>query len=69
MINVGKDKGHTISCDHRSFNIFLFFFIFTCAKRGLPHDVAYLSLVVRKPVFEVSDQVRHKPGCKTTHDG
>ena len=28
-----------------------------------------LSLVVRKPVFEVSDQVRHKPGCTATEDG
>ena len=29
----------------------------------------YLSLVVRKPVFGVSDQVRHKPGCTATEDG
>ena len=28
-----------------------------------------LSLVVRKPVFGVSDQVRHKLGCTTTEDG
>ena len=28
-----------------------------------------LSLVVRKPVFGVSDQVPHKPGCTTTEDG
>ena len=28
-----------------------------------------LSLVVRKPVFGVSDQVRHKPGCTATEDG
>ena len=29
-----------------------------------------LSLVVRKPVFGVSDQVRHKSGCFTaTEDG
>ena len=28
----------------------------------------YLSLVVRKPVFGVSDQVRHKLGCTTTED-
>ena len=28
-----------------------------------------MSLVVRKPVFGISDQVRHKPGCKTTEDG
>ena len=26
-------------------------------------------LVVRKPVFRVSDQVRHKPGCTATEDG
>ena len=25
-------------------------------------------LVVRKPVFGVSDKVRHKPGCTTTED-
>ena len=30
---------------------------------------ADLSLVVRKPVFGVSDQVRHKPGCTATEDG
>ena len=38
-----------------------------CAK------VCYLendmSLIVRKPVFGVSDQVRHKPGSKTTENG
>ena len=28
-----------------------------------------MSLVVRKPVFGVSDQVRHKPGCTATEDG
>ena len=28
-----------------------------------------VSLVVRKPVFGVSDQVRHKPGCTVTEDG
>ena len=29
----------------------------------------HLSLVLRKPVFRVSDQVRHKPGCTATEDG
>ena len=29
----------------------------------------HMSLVVRKPVFGVSDQVRHKPGCTATEDG
>ena len=28
----------------------------------------YLSLVVRKAVFGVSDLVRHKPGCAITED-
>ena len=28
----------------------------------------YLSLVVRKPVFGVSDQIRHKPSCTATED-
>ena len=28
-----------------------------------------MSLVVRKPVFGVSDQVRHKPSCTATEDG
>ena len=32
-----------------------------------PHR--YMSLVVRNPVFGVSDQVRHKPGCTATEDG
>ena len=27
-----------------------------------------MSLVVRKPVFGVSDQVQHKPGCAVTED-
>ena len=29
----------------------------------------YMSLVVRKPVFGVSDQVGHKSGCRHTEDG
>ena len=28
----------------------------------------YMSLVVRKPVFGVLDQVLHKPGCTATED-
>ena len=30
---------------------------------------SYMSLVVRKPVFGVSDQVRHKPGSTAIEDG
>ena len=29
----------------------------------------YMSLVLRKPVFGVSDLVPHKPGCAITQDG
>ena len=29
----------------------------------------HMSLVLRKPVFEVSDQVPYKPGCTATEDG
>ena len=32
-------------------------------------DETQMSLVVRKQVFGVSDQVRHKPGCTATKDG
>ena len=32
-------------------------------------DLDEMSLVVIKPVFGVSDQVRHKPGCTATEDG
>ena len=28
-----------------------------------------MSRDVRKPVFGISDQVRHKPGCTATEDG
>ena len=31
--------------------------------------LSQMSLVVRKPVFGVSDQVSHKPGCAVTEDG
>ena len=34
-------------------------------QMGLDH----MSLVLRKPVFGVSDQVRYKPGCTATEDG
>ena len=39
--------------------------------RLIDHNSTYLqkSLVLRKPVFEVSDQVPHKPGCAGTEDG
>ena len=35
------------------------------------HNLAsyQMSLVVRKPVFGVSDQVLHNPGCTATEDG
>ena len=39
------------------------------AKDMLSCDVASMSLVTSKPVFGVSDQVRHNPGCTVTEDG
>ena len=27
-----------------------------------------MSRIIRKPVFGVADQVRHKPGCRATND-
>ena len=33
------------------------------------HCIQKMSLVVRKPVFGASDQVRHKPDCAATEDG
>ena len=39
------------------------------AVSRLKNAMYSLSLVLRKPVFGVSDQVRHKPGCTVTEDG
>ena len=36
---------------------------------AMESQFSHMSLVVRKLVFGVSDQVRHKPGCTTTQDG
>ena len=38
-------------------------------KLSVKHFQNEMSLVLRKPVFGVSDQVRHKPGCTATEDG
>ena len=43
--------------------LFYFYYTTDCYM-----DRACMSLVVRKPVFGVSDQVRHKLGCATTED-
>ena len=34
------------------------------SKKGI-----YMSCIIRKPVFRVSDQFVHKPACTTTEDG
>ena len=39
------------------------------ARTQINLGTIYMSLVVRKPVFGVSDQVPHKPGCAITEDG
>ena len=33
------------------------------------NDILELSRDVRKPVFGISDQVRHKSGCTATENG
>ena len=40
-------------------------YINMCAAKIVDH----MSLVLRKPVFGVSDQVRYKAGCTATEDG
>ena len=42
---------------------------FCLAVTKMIADNFIMSHVVRKPVFGVSNQVRHKPGCSTTEDG
>ena len=51
--------------------IFVLFFSMTQIQSAqTASQVSYdVSLDVRKPVFGVSDQVRHKPGCTATEDG
>ena len=44
---------------------FVFYLRIIVKKRHLLYYHYYLSLVVRKPVFSVSDKVRHKPGSTT----
>ena len=49
-------------------NIFVLIYFHDYAKKK--HSMSsQMSLVVRKPVFGVSDQVRHKSGCTATEDG
>ena len=47
------------------------FWVTTLSNESSPLGLwwKHMSLVVRKPVFGVSDQVRHKPGCAATGDG
>ena len=39
-----------------------------CAGSMIFNPALQMSLVVRKPVFEVSDLVQHKPSCTATED-
>ena len=54
---------HMTESYRRAFVTFVFSF------STFSHVGIYLRLVVRKPVFGVSDQVRHKPVCTVTEDG
>ena len=46
--------------------------ILMCQTRQTIQDTCstlHLSLVMRKPVFGITGQARHKPGCTATVDG
>ena len=49
--------------------LFLLFLFEVVVFSGCLVRLRYFSLVVRKPVFGVSDQVPHKPGCTAIEDG
>ena len=51
------------------FLIMVAFVITSCHRRRSQQAPYHMSLVLRKPVFGVSDQVPHKPGCRHTEDG
>ena len=54
-------------------NLSLSFRVFTAKLLGVQILDRYfyddMGLIVRKPVFGLFDQVRHKPGCTATEDG
>ena len=59
---LSRQECHAVKCAH---NIMI-----TCPCHLYPLTPHfYMSLVVRKPVFGVSDQVPYKPGCTATEDG
>ena len=57
-IRVGRVTGNT----HIIFFGLMYFILIVC------FSLHHLSLVVRKLVFGVSDQIRHKPGCTAIED-
>ena len=61
---VGKMTKMAASLYGKSFKIVLR----TGSPMILKPGLHFLSLVLRKPVFGASDQVRHKPGCTATGD-
>ena len=42
---------------------------YSAEKHSYSLEISYMSGVMRKPVFGVSSQVRHKPGYTSTEDG
>ena len=61
----GRKPRRPVFSQRGSYNCLL---IFTKYTPNLFH-YHYMSLIMRKPVFGVSDQVPHKPGCTATEDG
>ena len=65
LINSGPLQNDIIQREHKVNRVSSYF-----PKGGHSATITELnmSLVVRKPVFGVSDQVRHNPGCTATED-
>ena len=58
---ISKEEEHQVMK-----SIFILSYYSPCS---ILRDFSDMSLVVRKPVFGVFDQVRHKPGCTIIEDG
>ena len=71
-VHVLPTEFNTIKQFEDSFLLMFFGLMYHVGNTKLPScavDQVDMSLVVRKPVFGVSDQVRHKPGRAVTEDG
>ena len=64
--NKGADQLHSVTA--QLISAFVFTTLIVQSLFCLQKFTTYMGLVVRKPVFRVSDQVSPKPGCTATED-